>query len=247
MSPFLLPHTNTNILDSLQSDHATISPTRQGPGSGNTVHKSISRPVPSAQPLSSNRRAGTANGRERVKGDPGTLVQACKLDQHRPRPPNSYNAPGPGHESIPEPVSPSSISPDQLPGNVHHSCPAPGSPHAGRRRLCVVDSDDFHSMLNAAATKIQRWYRARRHQQHVNVVRLLSQKRAELNQNIAKSQERLIRLSQEKEKAEQEKQRRKEERAQEARQAAIVALQRKRDEKRLLAQQAAEEEFVSGT
>ena len=111
----------------------------------------------------------------------------------------------------------------------------------------MVDSDDFHSMLNAAATKIQRWYRARRHQQHVNVVRLLSQKRAELNQNIAKSQERLIRLSQEKEKAEQEKQRRKEERAQEARQAAIVALQRKRDEKRLLAQQAAEKEFVSGT
>lgn len=111
----------------------------------------------------------------------------------------------------------------------------------------MVDSDDFHSMLNTAATKIQRWYRARRHQQHVNVVRLLSQKRAELNQSIAKSQERLIRLSQEKEKAEQEKQRRKEERAQEARQAAIVALQRKRDEKRLLAQQAAEEEFVSGT
>ena len=111
----------------------------------------------------------------------------------------------------------------------------------------MVDSEEFHHMLNAAATKIQRWYRACRHQQHANVVRLLSQKRAELNQSITESQVRLVRLSQEKERAGLEKQRRKAEKSQEARQAAIAALQRKRDEKRLLAQQAAEEEFVSAT
>lgn len=223
--------------------------TRQSPATGKTLRESISRPVPSARPLCSNRKADTANERVKVKGDPVTAGQVDNLDHHLSRTPGTYAGAVPGHEFVPTTKSVISISPDQFAGDLNNSCSVPGSQpqQAGRRRLSVVDSDDFHSMLNAAATKIQRWYRTHRHQQHANVVRLLSQKRAELNQSIAESQVRLVRLSQEKERAGQEKQRRKVEKAQEARQAAIATLQKKRDEKRLLAQLAAEEEFVSST
>ena len=237
-----------NALIPLQSDRVTSPPTRQGPPSGKSLHKTTATPVPTARPLCSEQKVDTASGRERAKGDLVPSAPVGNFNHHLLRTPHTDTGAGTGHEFIPAPTPPAtgSVNADQLTGNVHDPHSVPGSQYAGSR-LCVVDSEEFHSMLNTAATKIQRWYRAHRHQEHVNVVRLLSQKRAELSQSIAESQARLVRLSQEKEKAGQEKQRRKEERAREARQAAIAALQRKREEKRLLAQQVAEEEFVSGT
>ena len=119
--------------------------------------------------------------------------------------------------------------------------------HDGANKLVVVDSDEFQSRIVSAAIKIQRWYRKAKHRQHqahlLHV--LMADKRSKLSQSIGRDSSGLVALSQERKDVEAKRRRHKEEKARDSRQAAIVSLQKMREEKRLLAQMAAEEEYVS--
>jgi hypothetical protein len=118
--------------------------------------------------------------------------------------------------------------------------------HDGANKLVVVDSDEFQSRIVSAAIKIQRWYRKAKHRQHqahlLHV--LMADKRSKLSQSIGRDSSGLVALSQERKDVEAKRRRHKEEKARDSRQAAIVSLQKMREEKRLLAQMAAEEEYA---
>ena len=100
-------------------------------------------------------------------------------------------------------------------------------------------------LRKAAAVKIQRWFRRQKRVQQEKLLKMLMSKKTQLNHSILEDKTRLERIAQQRSQLEIERQKRKQDRAKDARQAAIAALQQKREEKRLLAEQVAAEEFVS--
>ena len=129
-------------------------------------------------------------------------------------------------------------------GNMRNTTPGH---HQNINKLVVVDSDEFQAKLVSAATKIQRWYRNTKHRKYqTQLLRvLLADKRSKLTQSMERGDSGLVRLSQERKDIEEKRKKHKEQKAKDNRQAAIVSLQKVREEKRLLAQLAAEEEYVS--
>ena len=115
------------------------------------------------------------------------------------------------------------------------------------KKIVVVNSDEFQAKLANAATKIQRWYRNTKHrQQQTRLLQtMLSKRKNELNQSIGRGDSGLEKLIQERKDIEVKRKKQQEQKARDNRQSAIVSLKKIREDKRLLAQMAAEDEYVS--